>query len=178
VTSGHAWARQFLQQVLPLPHDPEPGIDGYLTAVDRFFGRIEFIHEPVGCYRRHGENKGPMSMEFSEQYLARRINARATRIQFAKEWAAKLGLADDGANLHNVRGWRTVLMKHSLGLLQSGRSSVPCRDLLAAPFRRDNRSFWRPLLLSAALGLVWCLPRKPALGLSQGLLRRTQRVRH
>ncbi len=80
-TSGHAWSRNFLELVLPLPEDDTIGPDGYLTAIDRLFGRLEFIHAPVVLYRRHDRNKGPSRFRFETNYMKDRLARKRHRIR-------------------------------------------------------------------------------------------------
>ena len=58
-TSGNAWARSFLDAVLPMP-EPEYRIcaDEYLLTLAPVCGLIRTIAEPLGCYRAHGNNNG------------------------------------------------------------------------------------------------------------------------
>jgi len=169
-TSGHAWSRSFLQQVLPLPETDLIGADGYLTAIDRLFGNIEFIHASVGCYRRHGKNKGPMKLEFTETYLRNRINRKDHRIEFAKYWATKLGYPVDANKLGRIRDWRNLLMRHLLSLIENSTSPVGFSELVFSPFRRINASRWSSIPLMAGLALSKCLPRTLALSVSRKLL--------
>lgn len=57
-TSGNAWSRRFLSEVLPAP-EPEyrQGADGYLLNLAPWFGPIRRLAEPEGCYRVHGGNQ-------------------------------------------------------------------------------------------------------------------------
>jgi glycosyltransferase involved in cell wall biosynthesis len=57
-TSGNAWSRHFLRQVLPAP-EPEyrQGADGYLLNLAPWFGPIRRLAGPEGCYRVHGGNQ-------------------------------------------------------------------------------------------------------------------------
>ena len=56
-TTGNAWARAFLEWVLPIP-EKEWRIctDVYLFTLAPVFGRIERLSEPQGFYRVHGQN--------------------------------------------------------------------------------------------------------------------------
>ena len=56
-TSGNAWAREFLKEVLPIPEVPfRLGGDEYLLSVAPIFGSIHTLEEPAGCYRTHNKN--------------------------------------------------------------------------------------------------------------------------
>lgn len=58
-TSGNAWARWFLEAVLPVPEDVSyyrVCADEYLFTLAPVFGTVRAIGEPQGCYRLHGKN--------------------------------------------------------------------------------------------------------------------------
>lgn len=56
-TSGNAWSRKFLSQVLPLPeNDFRQNADTYLYTLAPLFGIVRRILEPQSCYRVHGNN--------------------------------------------------------------------------------------------------------------------------
>jgi glycosyltransferase involved in cell wall biosynthesis len=57
-TSGNAWSRKFLENVLPVPEEVffKGGIDQYLFTLVPLFGDILSIKDPQGYYRVHGEN--------------------------------------------------------------------------------------------------------------------------
>jgi hypothetical protein len=58
-TSGNAWSRTFLEQVLPIPEDvPYYRVcaDEYLYTLAPVFGQLRTITEPQGSYRLHGRN--------------------------------------------------------------------------------------------------------------------------
>ena len=56
-TTGNAWARRFLERVLPIP-EPEYVIcaDTYLALLAPFFGLLKRLPTPQGMYRDHGSN--------------------------------------------------------------------------------------------------------------------------
>ncbi len=56
-TSGNAWSRRFLGQVLPMPESEYVrGADAYLFTLSSIFGQVRRLVEPQGCYRIHGSN--------------------------------------------------------------------------------------------------------------------------
>lgn len=58
-TSGNAWARWFLQKVMPLPeHEDRHGADGFLKKLCPIFGTIRRLDQPMGCYRIHENSYG------------------------------------------------------------------------------------------------------------------------
>ncbi len=57
VTSGNAFTRSTLSEILPIPTDKfRIGADGYLVTVAPFHGIIISIDEPLGAYRQHTAN--------------------------------------------------------------------------------------------------------------------------
>ncbi|TML34261.1 MAG: glycosyltransferase [Actinobacteria bacterium] len=61
-TSGNAWSREFLDEVMPLPeievrHEVgSASADAYLSDVAPLFGPVARIDDELGCYRLHGDN--------------------------------------------------------------------------------------------------------------------------
>jgi hypothetical protein len=56
-TSGNAWARAFLERVLPIPETTyRLSADAYLFGLAPALGIIRSLAEPLGCYRLHGDN--------------------------------------------------------------------------------------------------------------------------
>jgi glycosyltransferase involved in cell wall biosynthesis len=56
-TTGNAWSRRFLENVLPVPEaEFRQHADVYLTTLAPLFGPIAKVAEPLGCYRVHGQN--------------------------------------------------------------------------------------------------------------------------
>jgi glycosyltransferase involved in cell wall biosynthesis len=56
-TSGNAWARSFLERVLPAPEEKwRISADGYLVTLAWVSGEVRAICEPQGLYRVHGDN--------------------------------------------------------------------------------------------------------------------------
>src|SRR6516225_10561195 len=56
-TTGNAWARSFLESVLPIPEEEfRTSPDLYLCGLAPLFGTIGRIPEPQGCWRTHSQN--------------------------------------------------------------------------------------------------------------------------
>ncbi len=56
-TTGNAWARRFLERVLPMPEEEfRTCPDLYLCGLAPLFGTIGRIPEPQGCWRSHSQN--------------------------------------------------------------------------------------------------------------------------
>jgi glycosyltransferase involved in cell wall biosynthesis len=56
-TSGNAYARSFLERMMPLA-PVLAGADGPLNTVAPLYGEVVTIDEPLGYYRIHGRNDG------------------------------------------------------------------------------------------------------------------------
>lgn len=57
VTTGLAFARNALEQVMPIPErDFDRSADGYLATVVPLYGRVVSINQELGAYRRHADN--------------------------------------------------------------------------------------------------------------------------
>src|SRR4051812_49184339 len=57
-TSGNAFARAFLERVLPMPEPPfRACADSYILRLALVAGRVVAIDEPLARYRVHGENE-------------------------------------------------------------------------------------------------------------------------
>lgn len=56
-TSGNAWKRSFLEQVLPMPERLyRTWADAYLQELAPLFGEMRALSTPAGFYRVHGDN--------------------------------------------------------------------------------------------------------------------------
>lgn len=57
-TTGNAWARRFLESILPMPEaDYRTCPDLYLSTLVPLFGSIRRVLEPQGFWRCHGQNR-------------------------------------------------------------------------------------------------------------------------
>jgi glycosyltransferase involved in cell wall biosynthesis len=70
-TSGNAWSRHFLEQVLPMPEEPfRQGADNYLFVLAPLYGSIGKLDLPMGFYRVHGKNNTSKA-SYLDQYFNR-----------------------------------------------------------------------------------------------------------
>jgi glycosyltransferase involved in cell wall biosynthesis len=98
VTSGNAYAREFLSRVMPLT--PPESHDGVLNTIAPLYGRIVTIAEPLGQYRIHSRNISRSSEDGRRTnipHFARRISIRKQEFDILRQHAAVLGtkLPDD-----------------------------------------------------------------------------------
>jgi hypothetical protein len=169
-TSGNAWSRSFLEQVMPLPENDLIGPDGYLTAVEWLFGNVAFIHDVIALYRFHGNNKGPMNFRFDTEYMKNRLDRWDYRNWYAETWAKELGHTIDRKHFWQQRNWRLILMSYTLFLLDRTRNRPSLWALAASPLHRHGGKTLRSLSVSIILILIWLLPTRQAIRLAEHLL--------
>ena len=151
VTSGLAFARTVLDQVMPIPVGPfRNAADGYLTRAVAFLGRVQRFDERLGSYRQHGCNDSDVCAPPGGLAGGFRKKIRYAENEFftTSELAIKHGLrvvADLGEHDPNYIGYRLFSL-----LL----------DPESHPLRQDRR--W-PLLrryVAARWQSAWPIHRK------------------
>ena len=72
-TSGNAWSRKFLSQVMPVPEaEYVTCTDQYLHYLAPVYGKIKRIEKPLGSYRVHGNNYSLNPVEgYMQEFLQR-----------------------------------------------------------------------------------------------------------
>jgi len=97
-TSGNAWARRFLDCVMPLPeHADRHGADGFLRKLAPIYGRIGRLDEPAGCYRIHARSYGGGKSELFN--FRRALERYPTYCQLLAEHLRQMGVYVD------LRSW-------------------------------------------------------------------------
>lgn len=89
ITSGLAYRRQVLMQILPIPTKRKEAADAYITAAVPFYGEVGSIDEPLMFYRMHGSNLQAYNDDI--EFLLRQKEAIA---DYINQSAAKVGLSD------------------------------------------------------------------------------------
>jgi hypothetical protein len=121
-TSGNAWARGYLERVLPVPEADFPlGADEYLHALCPAHGESRFLDEPEGGYRQHGANR----------YWRRRFAPEKLDADIARWEAAMAALADaltaQGEAVDRA-AWRARSWSYGwLRRLREGRAALETR---------------------------------------------------
>jgi len=93
VTSGNAFARAVLEQVLPVPEaDFRISADGYLVTVVPFHGLVTSIDESLGAYRLHGANAWAQGGLGLDERLRRSLEHDALKYRVLRAKASQLGL--------------------------------------------------------------------------------------
>lgn len=92
VTTGNAYPRAVLDQIMPIPErEFAMGADGYLNVVCPFYGAIVSIDDELGGYRHHGHNHWAFSGEVTAAGLRSRIEHDLLREQFLRRTAESHG---------------------------------------------------------------------------------------
>jgi glycosyltransferase involved in cell wall biosynthesis len=160
-TSGNAYARSFLLEMMPL-RKVIAGADGPLNTVAPLYGDVVTIDKPLGYYRVHGRNDGAHKTLAVEKF-ARFVRHDADRIAHLREHARRLGIPLDGDPLD-----RAVLhLQYRAASLKLLREQHPVAgETLPSIVRRAVRAAWRnhdrvtaKLFLSLWFLAVASLPR-------------------
>ncbi len=93
-TSGNAWSRRFLEEVLPIPElEYKRGSEGYLVTLASLFGTIKRILEPQGKYRIHNNND--YAGKSLEEKIALDIEMYNSHCIFLSKNLRRIGLSVD-----------------------------------------------------------------------------------
>jgi glycosyltransferase involved in cell wall biosynthesis len=173
-TSGGAWSRRFLERVMPMPEDNLKiiGPDGYLSALSPLFGRIGAVHEIVGRYRIHGNNRGPFGYSFTPEYLNARLRAYYARVAYAASRARDMGYTVDEERWLDRAGWKLLLSAHAAGLLDGKTDGVTPKRLFSAPLHETCCPLPKRMLYALMMAGIRYSPRAMALPMSKWMLDR------
>jgi glycosyltransferase involved in cell wall biosynthesis len=168
VTSGNAFARSTLGEILPVPEKEfRISADGYLVTVAPFCGRVVSIEEPLGAYVLHGGNNWTPTKSGG---LADRFR-RSYQHDFDRYAALRAKAAERGLTLGSEPGLRDPLhLSYRLGSLaldprnhpdkDDFRPALGVRGAWASHAARLPRS--RRLILAAWFLAAGLLPRRVA----------------
>jgi glycosyltransferase involved in cell wall biosynthesis len=91
VTSGNAFSRAALSQLLPMPEaDYRIAADGYLNTVVTFLGPIAALEVPLGLYRMHGNNLWATGQEVNLERLRKFIRHDLQRYSLIRVWGKQM----------------------------------------------------------------------------------------
>jgi glycosyltransferase involved in cell wall biosynthesis len=96
-TTGNAYARGFLDKVLPLSRGHRFH-DGTLNTIAPLLGEIRTIPRILGCYRVHGSNAWAISSVEPSQFAAH-INQKQNEMELLRRYAVRSGIALPEGNL-------------------------------------------------------------------------------
>lgn len=92
VTTGNAYGRAVLEQVMPIPEEEFAlCADGYLNAVCPFYGEVVSLDEELGNYRQHGSNRWAFSGTVTASGLRTRIEHDLHRMHSLRQAAESHG---------------------------------------------------------------------------------------
>lgn len=134
VTSGNAYTKAFLDQVMPMT--PPVSQDGVLNTIAPLYGKVATIGRSLGQYRIHGKNLSRKTAQGANNPFPdfpRRIAGRAKEFDILREHAAKLGVALPGTELINneLVFVNYKLMAQKLGQAYPGSAGETVKSLLA-----------------------------------------------
>lgn len=123
-TSGNAFSRAVLSQILPIPEDQfRISADGYLITLVPFYGEIAAVEESLGVYREHGNNLWARSRQtVAAERLQRLVKhdyqkyeiltAKASELGFPKP--PNLGFSDYFHLRHRIASLRLEPQNHPI----------------------------------------------------------------
>ncbi|ARV61303.1 glycosyl transferase [Nostocales cyanobacterium HT-58-2] len=92
VTSGNAFSRAALAEILPIPESEfRISADGYLVTLIPFYGQIVSIEEPLGGYRQHGSNLWSTRDGVTSERFTKSIKHDFQKYKVLRDKATKLG---------------------------------------------------------------------------------------
>ncbi|MGI9506739.1 MAG: glycosyltransferase family 2 protein, partial [Geminicoccaceae bacterium] len=95
-TTGTAFARKFLEQVMPIPDDYDCDIDDALNVASPLYGDVQTLRRTLGQYRVHERNTSAHS-ELTAERFERYVQDSRERARYLADHCTHLGfdLADD-----------------------------------------------------------------------------------
>lgn len=186
-TSGNAWARWFLEQVMPLPEDTENSVfpDGCLNPLAALYGPVVTLEKPVALYRIHGHNNGPAGYVFNEESLSKFLSRKHNNYIFVAQRAENIDLKpllEDWFKEGNY--WSDKLKEYAIRLMNPSQRTPQTREVILAPFETSRVGSLKAYGLAIILAIICLTPRQQALWMIRRLLRmpapqtETARVKH
>jgi voltage-gated potassium channel Kch len=146
-TSGNAYARAYLEQVMPVPEDIVMCADAWLYDLAPLYGRVARVEAPQGRYRKHASYFGGRGLD---ERLARAVALHERLIPVLAARARSLGLPGDEARWR-AASWplrqqaalaeiaAVVPPGSAFALLDDGRLEIdPTAERRPLPFRADG----------------------------------------
>lgn len=177
-TSGNAWARWFIEKVLPLPEDPENKVhpDGCLNPLATLYGSIVTLEKPVGLYRLHEHNIGPFGLEFSAPSLSMELKWKQNAYEFIAQRATNLGLKPSLDQwFKGPAFWKDKLKTYAIFLMDPSQKPPQFQELVFASYKSEGKGILKATVLTVILTVIWFSPRKYALGMIRPLLQLSKR---
>ncbi|MFB1489379.1 MULTISPECIES: glycosyltransferase family 2 protein [unclassified Thiocapsa] len=169
-TSGNAWSRGYLQQLLPLP--TVGWLDNYLHDLAPLYGRIESVREIVVQYRVHGKNDSHGSRILTPAIMREYINKVNRNIDNFADFMEERGYPTNRLKWRRrKRSWRDVLIEMTVNRVSGSGRRISFIDFVGSPLGRRRESLLKDLSLCLLLAVIWSLPNRPSIALSHWVLR-------
>lgn len=155
VTSGNAYAREFLEKVMPLT--PPVSHDGVLNTIAPLYGEVVTIPEALGQYRLHRNNISRVDAAGQINIVpdfASRVQIRRLELEMLKEHADRLGRSLP----NDILDRELVFVNYRLMARKIGREDQGdvARPLLWLWWKGVLVAFRTPITFSARIKhLVW-----------------------
>ncbi len=108
-TSGTAFSRHFLNQVMPIPKEYDCDIDDALNVAAPLHGDVITLRKSLGCYRVHDSNTSAHS-ELTPERFERYAKDSEERQRYLRDSCAKLGINISGDLIKNdLAYWESKL---------------------------------------------------------------------
>ncbi|GAA6618021.1 glycosyltransferase family 2 protein [Scytonema sp. NUACC26] len=115
-TSGNAWARSYLERILPMPEiHYRINADSYLAILAPFFGSIKRIVEHQALYRIHGKN-GTSKTTYRWQ-----VNQHHYEVTLLRKFLQEQGIQIEDASEH----WQGSGYGHAQRMVELGQELEP-----------------------------------------------------
>lgn len=162
VTSGLAFSRSALLEIMPIPKVYRNAADGYLARGVAFLGQVQRLEAPLGCYRKHGRNDSDVCAAPGGMAEGFRKKIRYAESEFTttRQFAERFGLSVV-SNIGEQDAWFLGYRLFSL-LLEPESHPIPNDrrwPLLGRYIKARWRSGW-PLhrrLMATVLATVACV---------------------
>lgn len=155
-TSGNAWSRAVLDQILPMPEEPyRISPDLYLAALSPLFGPIGRVVRPLSSWREHGGNSS-FRFPFDER-LDAAVAREAHCLDALARYCDRLSLPADVAGWQAQSWWHRIrrAVERIVASVPAGRSFMladddqwdarpTIRGRTAIPFTERGGLYWGP----------------------------------
>ena len=124
-TSGNAYARSFLEQVMPMPaKEYRISPDAYLFGLAPAFGKIDRLMEPQGFWRFHGSNASKAT-RFEERVRIGVTDYRQQRLVLTKVYRAR-GIDVEGKEWKGNAWWPRIerAIQHIDDIIPAGETFI------------------------------------------------------
>ena len=154
-TSGNAWSRRFLGQVLPMNEAVyRIAADTYLFELAPFFGPLRAVTDPQTLYRQHGHNDHS-TLQMGDK-IQREVQLYEHYSGVLEQYCRTIGVAVDLDTWHRNSWWHrhAQAIREIMALPGAGRPIIladdatweegPMGDRRRIPFLQRDGQYWGP----------------------------------